>query len=92
VQAVEDTEKVFLSVFGDKDRLSLTCVCTIVAGRIKADCASRKVGTFVTAFDGSFLTASYVGAQTAVADRGIGATIIVGAAGAAPLSEKAVIT
>ena len=91
VQAVVDVEEDLFAVFGDKERLDLGGVGAVVFGRVEADRAGRKVGAFIAAVEGLFLTAFNVRADAALADRGEGTAVVVGPAGAAPLPEEAVV-
>ena len=86
-----DVEEDLFSVFGDKEGLGLGGIGAVVFGRVEADRAGRKVGAFIAAVEGLFLTAFNVRADAALADRGEGTAVMVGPAGAAPLPEEAVV-
>lgn len=92
MQSVVDLEEAFFSVAGDKQRLCLAGCGTAVFKCVEADGARCEIGAIVATVETFFFTALNVRANTALTDRGEGAAVIVGSAGAAPLSQEAVIT
>lgn len=91
MQAVVKGEEAGFSMFGQKECLGFACVGAGIFERVEALRAVGKVGAFVAAVEGFFGAAFDVRADAAFADRCIGAAVVVGSAGAAPLLEEAVI-
>jgi len=91
MQAVVNREEAIFPILGDEHGLRLTGFGPVIIGSVESLRTRFQIFAFITAVQVFFLAALDVRADTAFTDCRIGTAIVIRTAGAAPLSQEAVI-